>query len=309
MGQHEMNGVIKLNNGYLSTLIEYVSDDDLKKYTNKVTALNSYLQERGTELVFAMTPYTTDKYDPQLPTGEIDYGNDDADRMMNMLENAGIDTIDFRETMHEDGINHYDMMYKTDHHWNTAAGLYAYGKLEQYIADVTKCNADERVSDPSQYTITKYKNWHLGSRGQRTGKYFAGMDDFDLYLPNFETVIQNDAGKIGNMQDLVINVETLENRNYTSRYTYDWVLEGSLGHYKNLNCENDIKILIITDSFGKAVNPYLIMGFNEISYVYNGNSSNITPEYIEAYDPDVVILLYYTQCAVSADSYNFRGFD
>lgn len=309
LGQKEMNGVIKLNNGYLLTPIGYVDDSTLQSYSNSVVVLNNYLEARGTDLVFAMTPYTSSKYDPELPVGIEDYGNDDADRLLSMLRDADIDTIDFRTEMHKDGIDQYEMMYKTDHHWNTKAGLYAYGILEEYISEHTGCNVDERISDESQYTITTYKNWHLGSRGQRTGRYFAGIDDFDLYIPNFETIIENDAGDVGNMQDLALDMRSLQNREYTSRYTYDSVLGKSLGHYVNLDCQNDVKVLIITDSFSEAVNPYLMMGFSEIQYVHDADVSIVNPDFIESYDPDVVVLLYYTENAMREGAYNFQGFD
>ncbi|MDE6750095.1 MAG: hypothetical protein K2K21_13685 [Lachnospiraceae bacterium] len=306
--QKEMNGVIKLNNGYLMTAVGYVDDETLQYYANKVALFDSYLINRGTKLVYALTPYISCKYDPQLPTGIEDYGNDNADRLMSMLETAGIDIIDFREAMHEDGINQYDMMYKTDHHWNTEAGFYAYGILEDYIINETGCNVDERISNINNYTITKYEEWHLGANGQRTGRYYAGIDDFDLIIPNFETSIQREDGTVGNMQDIAINMEPLEKKEYTSRYTYDLVLGASLGHFVNLNSENDIKVLIITDSFGKAVCPYLMMGFSEIYYIRDWDVSEITPDFIESYDPDVVILLYYLPNAMWDNLYNFQNF-
>ncbi len=293
LNQPSMNGVVKLNNGYLLTTLTYSSDDVLKTYADSTIRLNEYLKNRGTALVYANTPYTSSKYDPQLPTGIDDYGNDNCDRFLQMLKNAGIDTIDFRETMHDDGIDHYSMMYKTDHHWTTEAGLYAYSVLEDYIVDKKGCEVDKRISDIQNYTVTTYKKWHLGSRGQRTGIYYAGIDDFDLIIPNFDTSIQNGAGTVGNMQDVMINMEPLANKDYTSRYTYDYVMGGALGHFINMDCKNDIKVLTITDSFGKVVNPYLAMGFAQVDYVYDGDVSGVTPEFIESIDPDVVIMMYY----------------
>lgn len=308
LGQREMNGVVKLNNGYLLTTMDYSSDEFLSDCSTSVASLGAYLEARGTALVYAACPYTSGKYDSQLPDGVEDYGNQNIDRFLLMLREADIDTIDFRETMHADGINHYDMMYKTDHHWTTEAGFYAYGILENYITEKTGCEVDERISDICNYTITTYKKWHLGSRGQRTGKYFAGIDDFDLILPKFETSIQNKEGVVGSMEELIVNMEPLTKKQYTSRYTYDDVLARALTHYVNLNCKNDIKILIVTDSFGKAVNPYLIMGFRELNYLYDGDVSCITPEYIEAYDPDVVILMYYSERLNGGGGFNFQGF-
>lgn len=309
LNQPSMNGVVKLNNGYLLTTLTYSSDDALRTYADSTIRLKEYLENRGTALVYANTPYTSSKYDPQLPTGINDYGNDNCDRFLKMLRDADIDTIDFRETMHNDGIDHYSMMYKTDHHWTTEAGLYAYGVLEDYIVDKTGCEVDERISDIQNYTVTTYKKWHLGSRGQRTGIYYAGIDDFDLIIPNFETSIQNGAGTVGNMQDIMINMEPLANKDYTSRYTYDYVMDASLGHYENLDCKNDIKVLTITDSFGKAVNPYLAMGFAQVDYVYDGDVSGMTPEFIESVDPDVVIMMYYPDFLQEGrNAFSFNGF-
>ena len=309
LNQPCMNGVVKLNNGYLLTTLPYSSDEVLRTYADSTIRFDEYLKNRGTVLVYANTPYTSSKYDPQLPIGINDYGNDNCDRFLQMLKDAGVDTIDFRETMHDDGIDQYSMMYKTDHHWTTKAGLYAYGILEDYIVDKTGCDVDERISDIQNYTVTTYKKWHLGSRGQRTGIYYAGIDDFDLIIPNFDTSIQNGAGTVGNMQDLMINMEPLANKDYTSRYTYDSVLGGSIGHFTNLDCKNDIKVLIITDSFGKAVAPYLAMGFAQIDYVYDADVSGVTPEFIESMDPDVVIMMYYPEFLLEGrQPFSFSGF-
>ena len=309
LNQPCMNGVVKLNNGYLVTTLPYSSDEVLRTYADSAIRFDEYLKNRGTVLVYANTPYTSSKYDPQLPIGINDYGNDNCDRFLQMLKDAGVDTIDFRETMYDDGIDQYSMMYKTDHHWTTKAGLYAYGVLEDYIVDKTGCDVDERISDIQNYRVTTYKKWHLGSRGQRTGIYYAGIDDFDLIIPNFDTSIQNGAGTVGNMQDLMINMEPLTNKDYTSRYTYDSVLGGSLGHFTNLDCKNDIKVLLITDSFGKAVAPYLAMGFAQIDYVYDADVSGVTPEFIESMDPDVVIMMYYPEFLLEGrQPFSFSGF-
>ena len=309
LNQPCMNGVVKLNNGYLLTTLPYSSDEVLRTYADSTIRFDEYLKNRGTVLVYANTPYTSSKYDPQLPIGINDYGNDNCDRFLQMLKDAGVDTIDFRETMHDDGIDQYSMMYKTDHHWTTKAGLYAYGVLEDYIVDKTGCDVDERISDIQNYTVTTYKKWHLGSRGQRTGIYYAGIDDFDLIIPNFDTSIQNGAGTVGNMQDVMINMEPLANKDYTSRYTYDSVLGGSIGHFTNLDCKNDIKVLLITDSFGKAVAPYLAMGFAQIDYVYDADVSGVTPEFIESIDPDVVIMMYYPEFLLEGrQPFSFSGF-
>ena len=39
-------------------------------------------------------------------------------------------------------------------------------------------------------------------------------------------------------------------------------------------------VIIITDSFSKAVNPYLIMNFREVNCIVDSYVGGITPEYV-----------------------------
>ena len=59
----------------------------------------------------------------------------------------------------------------------------------------------------------------------------------------------------------------------------------------------------------EGVNPYLIMGFGEMNCWLNGNVSYITPEMVEDYDPDVVIMMYYPDYInAGSGSFDFIGF-
>ena len=187
------------------------------------------------------------------------------------------------------------MMYRTDHHWTTEAGFYTYGLLEKYIAEKTGCETDPRVSDPESYTISDYGKW-IGSRGNRTGISFAGTDSFTLFEPKFETSIQRvESGQTGSTSDFFLITDPLRDPDQVEHYLYDSVLGWGnyMGHYMNPNSPNDVRVMIISDSFAKAVNPYLIMGFREVNSLFDSFVCDITPQVIEAYDPDVVIMLYY----------------
>lgn len=301
LGQKEMNGVVKLNNGYLLTCCPYVSDDILQQNADSLIQLKKYLDKKGIAFIYAIPPYTSDKYDPQLPDGVEDYGNDNLDRFAKMLRKGGINPLDFRETMHEDGFTAYDMIYRTDHHWNTEAGFYAYLKLTEQLEKLLDCRTDPQIKSFSNYTITNYENWHLGSRGQRTGKYYAGSDDFHLMTPDFDTAITHGETR-GTYESLIINMSALESRNDTSRYTYDTTLGNANSDYTNQLSFNDKKLLVMSDSFAKAVNPFLILSYAELRYLNTG----LTKEYIEEYQPDAVIIFYYVSNAVSENIYHYE---
>lgn len=311
LGQREMNGVFKLDNGYLTVPLAECPEDRLRLFADRTAAFQSYLRKRGTDLVYVSPPYVSDLYDPQLPAGTEDFSNANIDRLLALFAEKGIDTIDVRAAMHSDGVSHYDMVYRTDHHWTTEAGFYTGGLLERYIAEKTGCETDPRIFDISNYTVTKYENIFLGTRGKRTGRFFAGTDDYVLIEPDFETRIRNSDGVTGSIADFFIDMEPLAKADYENGYVYDAVPRWGAyaGNYVNLLSRNDVKVLMISDSYAKAVNPFLIMGFGEMNCWLNGNVSYITPEMVEDYDPDVVIMMYYPDYInAGSGSFDFIGF-
>lgn len=297
LGQREMNGVVKLENGYLLTTYDYQEDEKLRSNADKVIKMKNYLDEKGIAFLYVIPPYTSCRYDPQLPAGVSDYGNDNLDRFAQMLEEGGVELIDIRKTMQEDGVDHYDMMYKTDHHWTTKAGFYAYSKINDILMQRLDCEVDPIVMDFSNYSVTTYPEWHLGSRGQRTGAYFAGIDDFDLILPAFETDIL-DGSEEGEFEDIVINKNALNKKEQASRYTYDNVLGKSCENFVNNQALNNKRILMVTDSFGKAVNPFLILSYGEVR---TGEADYPT---INEYKPDAVVVLHYINNILKEDEYD-----
>lgn len=296
IGQREMNGVVRLDNGYLYKLCPYFEDEDLSYTVGSISKLNDYLTEKGIPFIYVITPNTSSKYDPCIPVGMTDYGNDNLDRLFFALKDRGVDVIDMRQELHNDGIDSYSMMYRTDHHWTTKMGFYTYEKLVDIIEPALSCEVDPVVKDINNYTIKTYKRWHLGSRGQRTGEFYGGIDDFDLITPNFEThVMTADGEKEGEFTGVIINTESLKKRDLeemredvNNRSTYDRVLESTKGEFVNLNSHNDKRILMTTDSFGEAVMPYMDISFSQVKWV----EGNISSRLINEFEPDAVVMIY-----------------
>jgi len=307
LGQHEMNGVVELNNGYLNQTNDYLNDDSIMQYAEQTQLFQEHLKERGIEYIFFTVPYVVDKYDPQLPTGIVDYGNDNLDRLTEAFEQQGIKTYDLREALYNEGLETYDIFYRTDHHWTTQGGFWAYNEIVNYMEKEYGFQADDTIGNIDNYTITKYEKWHLGSRGQRTGKYYAGIDDFDLILPNFETYIERwGTEEGGDMQTMMINMAPLEKSDYMSRYTYDWVMGSSCGAWHNPNASVDKTIVIISDSMSKAVCPYLALTFSNVIYYYDADVSGITKEWLDTYQPDIIFSLNYITNTVYDSAYDWN---
>ncbi|MBR0090109.1 MAG: hypothetical protein IJP92_00185 [Lachnospiraceae bacterium] len=295
LGQVSMNDVYKLKNGHMTEIYPAQPDDVMAAQADRVAAVQRYLASLGKPMIFVMAPFNISKYDPQLPEGVVDYTNDNADRFVAFLRERGVEVIDLRDTMHEDGVDHYDMFYRTDHHWNTKAGLYAYQKLLPWLEAHLDFETDPRIADPANYTYQTWPEWHLGTYGQRTSVEFSeGADDFSLFIPNFDTLIQ-EAGidTPGRLEEAFYHMEYLQEKDYSSRLTYDNVLGAGDLYGKtcaNLMATNNIKMLLVSNSFYRAIYPFLIMQFQTVRYAHTATVSGLTPDVTSQYD--VMVMLY-----------------
>lgn len=307
LGQHKLNGVVRMKNGYLMQEILPADEIVLKDNADSVKDLENYISQWGGKLLYVTVPYIVDKYDPELPEEITDNGNRNLDIMRENIENLNIPSLDLREAIHDAGVSQYDLWYKTDHHWSTKGGFFAYTLIADYLQENEWAEIDEEVCNLENYTIETYPKWHLGSNGQRTGIYYAGIDDFDLILPNFDTYIENiNSGVSGRFEEVCINKTELSNRNYESRYTYDHVMGGSGGNYNNYNAKSDKKILVIGDSMSSAVCPYIILSFQEMRYAGNWVTPVITKQQLDEWQPDIVVMMYYPNRVISEDGYKFQ---
>ncbi|MGP1376771.1 MAG: DHHW family protein [Bulleidia sp.] len=291
VGEHEMNGVTKLNNGYLTEVAEPIADEQLRANVSAVVQCAAYCKEHGIHFLYIQAPYKISKYDPQLPTGVLDGHNESIDRLLEQLRQNGIETMDLRAQMHADGINQYDLFYKTDHHWTTEGGFYAYQKTAERIAQVTKTTVDPLLLDINNYQIDNYPRWHLGSHGQRTGALFAGIDDYHLIYPKFETHIYNrEDQSVKSLYDALIQTDVFSNRNTQSRYTYDSAYKKcDVNTLQSLDAKSDLNVLLFSDSFQEAMKPYMLMTYTN----FHGGYWDLSTALIKQCQPDIVVILVY----------------
>lgn len=293
LDQREMNGIVKLNNGHLASLISAVPEEELLFRADRIAELDDRLTEKDVSLLYVMTPYAVSAYDPQLPVGEEEYGNSNIDYFLEALQNRGVTYLDLRKTFYAEGVDQYKLWYKTDHHWTTEGGFLAYTQIVDCLEQTLDITVKDEVKNGDNYRIERYANWHLGSYGQRTGLCYAGIDDFDLILPKFETSLRNGEGVQGTFEDILISCDALQNKNYESRYTYDSVLAGTSDSYENLYADNDKKILIIGDSMSNAVIPYLALSFHNVRIINAYRPEKLTMDFIDEYQPDAVIIIHH----------------
>ncbi|MCR5337115.1 MAG: hypothetical protein K6E75_01020 [Lachnospiraceae bacterium] len=298
IGQSEMNTVVRLKNGQLTQVKQKAKKKkDMKKEAANVAAFQTYLEGRGIPFLYVIP---MDKIAPedgsekgvngsdQIPTGFLDYSNKNIEMFRTQLDKYGVHYIDLRDDAQNAGQDWYSFFYKTDHHWNAEAGWMAYKKIEDWVVNNTNVQLDERAGKIENYEIEEHRNCLLGSWGQRTGRLFGGTDDLRLYIPEYETDFENlTSGKRGRMDEVLYNRGAIQQK---PDMIYDNVYD-SLDQIVDHSASNQTTMLVVTDSFGRVVCPFLALGVRNMWFHSCYQTAQINEEMIDRLQPDLVIVL------------------
>ncbi len=288
--------VHRLDNGQLTFTVE-PTETDWK--AENLVSLSEWCAAQDTPLLYVQAPFKIDPADAQLPTGTSDYTNQNADALLAALEQAGVDHLDLRQEIKEQGLDHASLFYKTDSHWTTEAAFWAYTTICETLEEDYGFSIDDAVTDPANFSTTTYENIFLGSQGKRVGTLYAGVDNVNILLPKFETnlryeVPNHNFSKTGSFNETVMDYAHVKTTDYYNKSPY-YVYSGGdypLSHITNLNQQNGKKILLVRDSFSCAVAPFLSLAVGQVDTFDLRYNDTPLKDYITESDPDIVIFLY-----------------
>nr|WP_145405446.1 DHHW family protein [Paenibacillus xylanexedens] len=273
MWKNEENNfeVVKDTEGKLHYTYFATGPTDTKQLSDRVAEHGAQLDAK-TKLTYVMTP---DKYvrgHTTFPEGiPYNYNNETADGFLNHLKQAGIDTLDLREGLLESGIPAKDLFFTTDHHWKIRTAFWAFGQLVHHLDGVYNKPLDPEhyFTDINNYNIIPYKDFFIGSQGRKTGKLYAGDDDFDLIYPKFKTnysfYFQTGDTKAtlnGRFEDALLTTYPLNVKGTAYDLTADkyfTYLYGNQGivHVTNKDNPNGLKVMFIKDSLAVPMISFL----------------------------------------------------
>ena len=319
LGQREMNGVVRLKNDHVTSLkTEKVPQKELRKEASNVAVLSNYLFQRGIPFLFVLPPDKITSADGKssiradktvegestfsaisraakeqegvIPPGYVDYANRNIDIFIQTLDAKGTPYLDLRREMEQDGLDPYDCFYKTDHHWTSQAGFYAFSKIADWAEQNTEVRLDKRARKEENYSLKTYEKVLSGTWAQRTGTLFAGSDDITVYTPAYETDVENlTFSKRGSLSDAAYNLDYLKEGK--PDFIYDAVFD-TTDQFVNYSSENDTTVLVICDSFGRVVNPFLILSARNMWFQSIYRSSEINEKLLEKLQPDLVVMMF-----------------
>lgn len=298
MGQRYVNEIVLMDNGHLATYRE--SHVDIQPAIAQMTKLYQKQTEKGKGFLFVMTPMQISKYDPQMPVGyQKETYNADADLFIRKLTENHVPVLDLREKMYEQGIEYKDAFFKTDHHWRPQTGFWAYGEIIKRLEEMRLIpKVDPFYTNPDSYEFRLYKDLFLGSSGRRTGQYYAGVDDFHLIVPKFETNIslKIPARKVdcsGRFEDTIYNKRLYEKVDFfnLSPYAAYEYGDNAFSCWRNERAPIKKRAIFMGDSFGNISFPLLSLCISDCDEFDMRHYKGDFAEHYNSFDPDFIIVL------------------
>lgn len=311
-GQRLCNNTVRLNDGILAEVNTEPQATGQVAYN--LTNFNSYLSGQDIPFLYVMAPYKVD-LDRQLqPYGTVNFFNGDADSFLAALEQSHVNTLDLRPALSQNAEMVEQNFFRTDHHWNFAGALRACPLiLEQMDALLPEQTLDTAYAAFDQWEGHTLEKWYLGSHGKRTGIYFGGVDDMTYYTPKFDTqlsrvVIHNEWFFRGDFVQANMDTKYFEEKDYFNDSPYCMYVGGDypLVQHRNSDAPNQLKVLMIKDSFTLPLQCYFSTLFSEVDVLdprYLGDFVESVAEYVSVSKPDIVVMMTNPVGGISNEAY------
>lgn len=288
--------VLKLTNGYLT--FKSNNNVDLTNLGKYLVELKETCKSVDAELVYvkkvdksSMDKYLLPEYYPYNYTSNFE-------KIQPILEQNDIAILNLEQVIIDEHIDKYSLFFRTDHHWIPQTGLWVSEKICNELNDEYNWDLNVDLFDKNRFSVETYSDSFLGSEGKRVGALYAGVDDFSIVKPIYETdftVWMKDMDLMcsGSFEKTMlfeenITPDNIMNKDTTAYMTY---MQGNHPLVKitnNLN-SNGKRVLLVMDSYGCVVAPYLASAFQQLDCIDIRSYKDSVAEYIEKTSPDVVI--------------------
>lgn len=293
-GMRSAEKIVKLQNGQLTG---ESGEPDPAPSAEKVAGLSEFCRANDTPFLYINLPQKPLSDSDLTKIGVEAHINQTQDTFLKLLTDAGVSCLDLRSPIREHYSDPYDSFYRTDHHWTAEAGLFAAGVIADRIQELCGLPADTYRLDPENYKTTRYKNCFLGEIGLKTGAVFADPEDFLVVEPEFPThlTFTVPSRKIDASGDfsILLNKSKLENHSVYDSGLYYTYLYGNdpIQQIHNEDAAGG-RILIVKDSFGQMVVPYLAMNVRDLTcWDVRANKVRLR-DHLKENDYDLVIVMY-----------------
>lgn len=293
-GLYNEDNAYVLSNGYVVGVYPYTSTD---YEVSEVTAFRDFLSEQGISLLYVNKPV---KYsDDRAVTEELGietYVNDNADRLLARLAEAGVPTLDLRQTL--SGQESFFWFYRTDHHWTTSAGKEAAKAIAEQLNSSFGYEIDLSLYSDENLVYSLYEDAWLGEQGKKLGESYTGMEDYTLIVPAYDTAFtlwKEEGTYSGTFDEVLVNYEVflpMNNEDVYSAASWHYAYRGNEGRIYNDYDDSGKNILVVGDSYDTVTNAFLALGVRSVEGIIMRDFKGSIRDYILENDFDAVVIAY-----------------
>lgn len=260
-------GLLKIDyNGTFLTddgIIQSFNDYDSLKLERNIEIINSFSKKVDIPVVLLIVPTASSINHDYLNSLAVEI--DQQELIKYITSNLDINVINPYNELQEADFNPY---YKSDHHFNEYGALIVYSKYMEYLN-----------KDIPEYTYEKVSDAFRGSLTSKSRAFYYTQDDIYMMKSDEGVKVTVEYNQDGIIYDSVFMPDNLLKKD---KYTF--FLNGNQAYVDiNTSLEDEESILVLTDSFGHLMAPYLINNFSRVTYVdlryYRLPISEIADEY------------------------------
>ncbi len=245
-------------------------ENKLARYYDVFNYRKNFLDSIGCKYYVAIVPIKTSVYPEFLPLAKVkDVSQTLTDQLVNLLDTVnGLTLIDLRAVLNETkgGVR---MFHKTDNHWNDYGSYIAY---ESIIGTIS--NDFPELSPPNP--ISKFNVDSVEDHGRLLTNMMGIYDEVNeikiTCKPNFEQ-----TSKVGEE----CNYPVIRGFPYTAEYEIVYTITN----------DSLPTMLMIRDSFGKTIIPFLSEHFSKSVYIFDGWHHGFNEDIVLNEKPDIYIQL------------------
>lgn len=296
--------VVKDTEGKLHYTYFTEKPNDTAKLSARMENLKDAIKDEDCTLLYAMPPEKYIKGHTEYAAGiPYNMANETADQFLLQLDEAGIESVDFRDYLADSGLDMSEVFFNTDHHWKIETAFWAanvfFGQLEERYGEEIPDEAF--YEDKENYNILTYENCFLGSQGRKAGRYYTQADDFTLIYPKFETdyvlesSIMDGMSLTGRFEEALIATPVL--RNTATPYDTDLYMAYMYGnqayaHIKNTKNTEGLNICIIKDSYAVPFAAFASLRCHNVYMIDPRYYEDDIEDFINSKKLDYVVVMF-----------------
>jgi hypothetical protein len=281
-------------------------EGDISNPIDAMLEFDQFLQCLNIPFLYVQSPSKISQM--SIVNDVLDFSNSNADVLLQQLSINNISYLDLREKIYEEGLDYYNLFYKTDHHWKSETGLWAAKKISEFLNTNNNFDIDTNLFDPSCYKYDVYKKQFLGSLGRRVTLARAQPEDISLIFPLFDTdvLLQIPTRNIDvrGKFEVFYRYDQVDTIDYYNLNPYAAYLYGNnpIVVINNYLSSNDKKVLFIKDSFVICVAPFFALGVKTIELLDVRYFTGSVKTFIKKSNPDMIIVMYNTTAVQGGNS-------